>query len=293
MKNVERDSLGTVLTYQNNDLVGAGDVYFIVRDHKTQEKLSHDGDIAFENAGEFEFPVDSEHCQWDRVLVVTLSHDPNFGQDNIEDIVFFNMYTPYVTVDLVREHIDSASALTDEKIQAIEFVVQSKIDSYVGYAFSKRFDVFESYGDDTDVLPVIRNIVEVHRIYEDDELVYEKNGVNDLGDIEVGFSDRRIRILGPVLEWRDRAWIGRFRYGRQYKVAGVYGFSHVPKEVENAALLIFEDILCNDFPVKNSNASSFKTGTHTINYYPSLAGTGNLLVNEMLSKYRRSAVRMV
>lgn len=215
-------------------------------------------------------------------------------------INYYSIVRPFATASRIRELADINSSVTDATLKKEEKKARSLIQSYTGVKFSKEYTSIVVYGNDSDVLTLPVPVIRIDKIYEDDILVYDSTSTASVNNfdyaIEPSVSKTRIKIINEddelerrVLEYPDVAVIpysGTFKKDYQYKIVGIFGYEYVPSKVELACSLVVEDLLCNDWNIRNKIIQSIKTDSYDIQYAKEFAGgTGNLMVDSLLSEW--------
>ena len=223
-------------------------------------------------------------------------------------INYYSIVRPFATVSRIRELADINSSVTDSTLKKEEKKARSLIQSYTGIKFAKEYTSIVVYGNDSDILALPVPVLRIDKIYEDDILVYDSISTASVNDfdyqIEPSISKTRIKIINEddeierrVLEYPDIAVIpysGTFKKDYQYKIVGIFGYEYVPSKIELACSLLVEDLLCNDWNIRNKVIQSMKTDSYDIQYAKEFAGgTGNLMVDSLLSEWYQAPRFMV
>lgn len=218
-------------------------------------------------------------------------------------ISYISIVRPFATASRIRELADIDSSTTNASLKKEEKKARSLIQSYTGVNFAKEYTSIVVYGNDSDVLTLPIPVIRIDKIYEDDILVYDSvssASVNSFEyQLEPSVSKTRIKIINEddelerrILEYPDIAVIpysGVFKKDYQYKIIGIFGYEYVPSKVELACSLVVEDLLCNDWNIRNKVIQSMKTDSYDLQYAKEFAGgTGNLMVDSLLSEWHQA-----
>ena len=78
-----------------------------------------------------------------------------------------------------------------------------------------------------------------------------------------------------------------------YVITGEFGWPVVPQDIQDAARMLVNDLSCNKLQYVSQYIKEYKTDQFTIKYDDfSSRGTGNMLVDKILSKYNNNFQRM-
>ena len=246
---------------------------------------------------QYNVTLNSDSTEYDRNLkieFITTSASGAFTENQR-----YSIRRPYSTASRIREIATVQDSTTDVTLQKLERRARLIIDSFVGFNFYKKKKSLDAYGNNTDVLFMNEEILSVNKIYEDDILVYEKNSVEYQFDypIEISISGNRIKIVNSTEKNKESLefpkfsifhYDGVFKKDYLYEVDAVFGYEYVPSNIEEAAALLVEDYLCNDASIRNKNIVELSNDSYDIKYAADFAtGTGNLIVDSLLSEYRQ------
>ena len=161
------------------------------------------------------------------------------------------------------------------------------------------------FGQNADIITTPIPIQRIDKIYEDDLIVYEKDNPDYQLDfpLEIDSSKTRIKIVNSstnnkeILEFPKFSvfyYEGIFRKDFAYKIDGIWGWEYVPSDIELATALLVEDYLCNDFNIRNKNISQLSNDSYNIKYGSDFStGTGNLVVDNLIAKYKEARYMVV
>jgi hypothetical protein len=245
----------------------------------------------------------------------------NIGSNVRGDLVYVD------TLSIYRPYIDVISSLSspEEIAEAEEYeaVVRAMIDAHTdGFTFKRS--TIELTGNGSDFLPVMHRMTKVVRVYENNVLVYDaENEDPDWSNItEYSISKDRTSIIetisGEVNRYDSRPFRGRevgsdsfttadypyeaptkvfpetnwasFPDGWDYTIVIEHGYPVIPQDIQKAAKILYSDLKCGNIQYRNSYIKEYES----VNQFKikiderSMNGTGNILVDNILSKYPKT-----
>lgn len=213
-------------------------------------------------------------------------------------------------VDVVRPYIDpntqGATASDVEAYRKSEELARAIIDSICDVEFYYKKKVIQTTGQGLDYLPIWVDAKKVLKVYENNVLLYNaddlENSVSvfeitpDGSAITMTFSDainrdESARILLPAsptditeLDYSARG----FPKTWDYTVVLEVGYNKVPSDIVRATELLIHDIDCGKLDYYKRYIGSYNTDQFRIQFDKAVfEGTGNLLVDKILDKYRK------
>jgi hypothetical protein len=276
----------------------ADNVYFEAYDLDTKEFLQSGAATASAASATFIATLNKDTTAYDRNIKIEFV-STNQGSATAE-IKQYSLVRPYATISRIKELIDVPAGISDEKLKVLERRARLSLNSFIGYSFYKEKRDLTVYGNNTDVLTLPENLLEINEIHEDDILVYKKDSVTYQFDypIEVADSGKRIKIVNQDPEGKEIAefpifsvftFRNTFKKDCAYKISGIFGWEYIPADIEEASALLVNDYLCNDFNIRNKNISQLSNDSYDIKYgADSATGTGNLLVDNLIAHYKES-----
>jgi hypothetical protein len=190
-------------------------------------------------------------------------------------------------------------------LRRLEKKARLSLNSYVGDNFYKEKKVFTVFGQNADIITMPTPIQRIDKIYEDDLLVYERDNSTYQLDfpLEIDGSKTRIKILNSssnnkeILEFPKFSvfyYEGIFKKDFAYKIDGIWGWEYIPADIELATALLVEDYLCNDSNIRNKNIAELSNDSYDIKYASDFStGTGNLIVDNLIAKYKEARYMVV
>lgn len=233
----------------------------------------------------------------------------------------YNVVAPYVhPVDAAYRlgfSLDPASPSyrSSDEVYAAEKMARYAIEAYTNAFFGNKVDTIEEFGQGTDVLVVGDYITSVHKLYENDTLVYHNGVMNNFGyPIVITDTKQAIRIQAEMdlmeysseytgnLAMSDSNYYNgnptfrypSFRQTWNYKVQGQFGFDSVPSEISECAIMLINDYLCSDSAWRRKYITDIKTSDWNISFGSgSTRGTGNAVVDTILDGFSRHSMLVI
>lgn len=218
------------------------------------------------------------------------------GEDSYVDVV-----RPYVDPN---EHGTTASEIA--QYASNEELARAIIDSVCDVEFYYKKRVIETTGLGVDYIPIWVDAKEVTKVYENNVLIYDASDLeNSTSEFEIiadgsaitmKFSDainrdESARILLPAsptditeLDYSARG----FPKGWDYRITLEVGYHKVPSDIKRATELLIHDIECGKLDYYKRYIGSYNTDQFRVQFDKAVfEGTGNLIVDKILEKYRK------
>jgi hypothetical protein len=215
--------------------------------------------------------------------------------------------TPYTDIAQAIDVLGVSSDPSDPKYKTYYELCEAEryarkiIETYTGQQFYLYDDVHTIYGAGTEVLPLPYRLSELHELYQNDVLLIDTinnvyNSVYDIIVSESGFGIRvdRSNLLdntvyaanGMVPPSINDTSFGVFAKDSVYRVAGRYGWDHVPDEVDVACIELMKDYFGKDNVWRNKYVKNIQMFDWQFEYASSAySGTGNAYVDQILLPY--------
>lgn len=213
-------------------------------------------------------------------------------------------------VDIVRPYVDpntkGETATEVEAYRKNEELARAIIDSIIDDGFYYRKKTFATVGLGADLLPVWDNIKKLLKLYENNTLVFDssdpdayeikyevdktKFGIQELTSKTINRNEAATTLLPAAgSDMLDLNFVYRgFPRGFDYLVVGEFGYKKVPSDIVRATELLVEDIECGRLDYYKRYISDYNTDQFKIKFDAGVFdGTGNILVDKILSKYNR------
>lgn len=213
-------------------------------------------------------------------------------------------------VDITRPYVDpntKGDTATDiEAYRKNEELARAIIDSIVDDGFYYRKKVFSTVGLGADLLPVWDDIKKLLKLYENNVLVFDSSdpdsyiikyevdktrfGIQELTSETINRNEAAPTLLPAAgSDMLDLNFVYRgFPRGFDYLIVGEFGYKKVPSDIIRATELLVEDIECGRLDYYKRYIADYNTDQFKIKFDAGVFdGTGNILVDKILSKYRK------
>ena len=199
---------------------------------------------------------------------------------------------PYCDISNIKEVLGITSA------QAVEYesTARAIIESQAGeFQFVRKNKEISGMG--MDFLPVNERIETLYKMYENGELIHDSSSATlNLYQISVDRSsivpiDQIQNKVEYQKVWRDRYLDVSFANGYDYLVDGDFGYRFIPQDIQKACRLLITDLSQNNMQYINKYIEMFDNVEFRVQFAKEFArGTGNMIVDNILSKYKNRIV---
>jgi len=211
------------------------------------------------------------------------------------------------TYEIVRPYVDpSTKASTASDIAtytANEEIARAVIDSIIGDGFYYKKKVLNFTGTGSDYLPIWDDVKKVLSVYENNKLVedrqYEvtsdKTAIVEKSTDNINRAESAPLVLPAASsDSLDPQFIYRgFGKTWDYRITVEHGYTAVPSDVVRATEMLVHDIECGKLDYYKRFISSYNTDQYRIQFDKGLfEGTGNIIVDKILSKYTKSITKL-
>jgi hypothetical protein len=188
-----------------------------------------------------------------------------------------------------------------------EEIARAIIDSVIDDGFYYRKQVIETSGVGADYLPLWIDAKKILKVYENNTLVYDAaNPDNYERTFEITADGTAIQqyysgtinrnqgasIIIPISAADTNAidyYYRGFPKTFDYTIIVESGYKMIPQDIVRAAELLTDDIACGRLEYYKRYATSYNTDQFKIQFdKQAFEGTGNIVVDKILSKYARS-----
>jgi hypothetical protein len=219
----------------------------------------------------------------------------------------YQVRRPYLDPNTLAETASdiAAKALNEELARAI-------IDSVIPQGFYYKKTTFETTGLGADYLPLWVDAKKILQVYENNVLIYDasnptaylrnfeitkdKTSITQTytGELNRGEGADLILPAGSTdyLDLNFGVW-GGFPKTYDYRVVVESGYTAVPSDIARAVSLLITDIECGQLDYYKRYVTAYNTDQYKLQFdKQSFEGTGNILVDKILSKYAKSITRL-
>jgi len=219
----------------------------------------------------------------------------------------YQVRRPYIDPNTLADTASdiAAKALNEELARAI-------VDSVIPQGFYYKKTTFETTGLGADYLPLWVDAKKLLQVYENNVLIYDasnptayvrnfeitkdKTSITQsyTGELNRGESASLILPAGSTdyLDLNFGVW-GGFPKTYDYRVVVESGYTSVPSDIARAVGLLITDIECGQLDYYKRYVTAYNTDQYKLQFDKrSFEGTGNILVDKILSKYAKSITRL-
>jgi hypothetical protein len=218
-------------------------------------------------------------------------------------------------IDFVRPYVNpnSLGSTASEIIEytQLEMVARSIIDTIIQDGFYNSKMIVQGVGQGSDYFNVWKKFNKVLKVYENNILIfdfetpddnfYAFNITGDNSAIQRVSESTYNRVeQGSIILPASAGDLGSVGTGRVVDFPRGYdyiflldaGYKTVPVDIEYATKLLIEDLKCGKLDYYKRYVTSYNTDQYKIQFDKTvLNGTGNMIVDKILDKYRNNLVR--
>jgi hypothetical protein len=215
------------------------------------------------------------------------------------------------TFDVVRPYVDAttmADSATDiASYRKNEEIARAIIDSIISEGFYYRKKSLQRVGMGSDYLPLWDPARKLLKLYENNVIIYDaenpdlydplyrispdKTAITMDVSTEINLSEQRPNILPQAeSDLMDMTYgYHGFPQGFDYTAVLEVGYHEVPSDIVRATELLVDDISCGRMEYFMRHVTEYNTDQFKMKFASeSFEGTGNIIVDKILSKYYRS-----
>ena len=211
------------------------------------------------------------------------------------------------TYEIFRPYVDpSTKATTASDIAAYalnEEIARAVIDSVVPDGFYYRKKVLHFTGTGSDYLPIWDDVKKVLSVYENNKLVEDrqfevtpdKTAIVEKSTDNINRAESAPLVLPAASsDSLDPQFVYRgFGKTWDYVITVEHGYTTVPSDIVRATEMLVHDIECGKLDYYKRFISSYNTDQYRIQFDKGLfEGTGNIIVDKILSKYIKSITKI-
>lgn len=208
---------------------------------------------------------------------------------------FVSVVMPLVDVKTARTELDIGSDVSDEQIRLVERRVRSMIETLTGQQFAPYEATLlgTELSDGSVRLPQkMLALVSVNGI--SNAMYYTLGG--DGWRLNIQYPRKRdgfraiggeVPIINPFSRWEPKK-------AAPVRVVGRWGYERVPEDIKEAALILIEQQLCPDALYRERYIKTMTAADMRFEFSPgAYAGTGNVVADQILSKYVQSNAAVI
>jgi hypothetical protein len=211
----------------------------------------------------------------------------------------FEVVRPYVRPSELGETASEIAEYTK-----YEEIARAVIDSIIPEGFYYKKKTLEVVGLGADYISLWWDAKRILAVYENNELVtdrtYEitrdKTAITEVAVDRVNRNEQAPLILpaaGSDLVDANLPPLRGFPNGYDYKFVLEVGYPTVPSDIVRAATLLIDDIKCGRNDYYQRYISAYNTDQFRLQFDSRVfEGTGNIIVDKILSKYAKSITRL-
>ena len=290
----------------------AVDIYYVEKD-PIEQTLTHILQATFNalkietDIGAYEVTLPYYLVDTQRQIEARWKYKIN-GQDIVKTQQVF-VTQPYVDLIEVLEELELGWDYNDEnnktlnELQLAERYARKMIESQTGQHFNSYQDSYVMYGDNSDIMPSPMRVVELKEIYINDVLSYstytgqQMNALSVLPKISEtkfgikidrgAYLDQTVYVAnGLVPPMINEVGLGFFRKDTRYVIQAVFGWEHVPNNIQVACVELMKDYFSKDKVWRNKYIKNISTFDWQFEFNSStFSGTGNNYVDQLLLPY--------
>ena len=218
---------------------------------------------------------------------------------------FYELIRPYVDPNTLGTTASEIAEYT-----TLELVARSIIDTFVAEGFYNKKITVVGTGNGSDYFSLWDKAYRVFKIYENNELVYDRSTpdtnkynyviTSDKTAIQKVYAGQlnRSESTGPNLI-SGRGDLGYYGYdgtgfptNYDYTIVVDQGYLTVPADIEYASKLLIEDLKCGKLDYYKRYVTAYNTDQFRIQFDKTMFdGTGNFLVDKILEKYVKTITK--
>jgi hypothetical protein len=285
------------------DVPTSGDIYTLrlqdLVEHFVEESSITSADL------QLTYVVELSKIEFDRSYEVKILNSD-------EEIVFED------NLDIIRPYTDpnklgtTASEIAEAKYN--ELIARSIIDSFVTDGFYNKKVIVQTVGEGLDYIPLWVNAYKVLRVYENDVLIFDVDEETNDRYFKLTLDNSAIQEYIPnsteslnrlektlpnlPVSYGDLGYYGwdtvTFPTGYDYTLVLDAGYKTVPSDIQAATEMLVNDIKCGRLDQYKRYVEEYQTDQYKVKFNASklFSGTGNIIVDQILSKYSKNITRL-
>lgn len=212
------------------------------------------------------------------------------------------------TYDIVRPYVNPATLGTTAseiaEFTRYEELARAIIDSVIPEGFYYQKKTLEVVGLGADYLPLWLDAKKILSVYENNVLVTDR--VYEITKDKTAITekvldrvnrDEQAKLVLPTatsdIVDANLPPLRGFPNGYDYRIVVESGYTSVPSDIKRATELLIDDIKCGRIDYYQRYITSYNTDQFRLQFDKRLfEGTGNIVVDKILSKYSKSITRL-
>jgi len=241
-----------------------------------------------------QYPLNSKYDTDYQVIITADLEDTETLFDDV-----FSIVRPYVNPSTLGETASQIAEYT-----RFEEIARAVIDSVIPEGFYYKKKVLETVGLGADYIPLWMDAKKILAVYENNVLVTDRTYeiTQDKTAITEKFVDgvnrnEQAPLILPAASTdiidANLPPLRGFPNGYDYKFILESGYPSVPSDIARAATLLIDDIKCGRIDYYQRYITSYNTDQFRLQFDKRMfEGTGNIVVDKILSKYAKSITRL-
>lgn len=298
----------------------------VAEQSEIEEFISGESGGDSSSTGKITYELSGDFVKYDKSYAVTVYEDIDGERGDIVLEDNLQIERPYVDPTELARSFNETSATEIAKYKEYESLARAIIDSVVdGFYYRRKY--IEVVGQETDYMPLWDRTHKILKVYENAELVYDIDNENGpalgastfiitkdktaitkdpVATVDaINRAERRPARLPvassdsfAIFDTEDSGNVQTitpgvgFPEGVDYIFLVETGYKVVPIDIQDAIKLLIEDIKCGKLDYYKRYVKNYSTDQFKIEYDKRMIdGTGNIIVDKILSKYVDNIVR--
>jgi hypothetical protein len=211
----------------------------------------------------------------------------------------YEIVRPYVTPSTLGETASQIAEYT-----RFEEIARAVIDSVIPEGFYYKKKVLDTVGLGADYIPLWMDAKKILAVYENNvlvtdrtfEITQDKTAITETVVDGVNRNEQApliIPLASSDIVDANLPPLKGFPNGYDYRFILESGYPAVPSDIARAATLLIDDIKCGRIDYYQRYITSYNTDQFRLQFDKRMfEGTGNIVVDKILSKYAKSITRL-
>ena len=286
------------------DVPTSGDIY-TVRLEDLVEHFVETIDITSDENAQLTYVIPLSKLEYDRHYDIKILD--NEGTPVLED-----------NLDIVRPYTNpyklGTTASEIEEAKYNELIARSIIDSFVVDGFYNQKIIYQTVGEGLDYIPLWINAYKVLKVYQNDVLIFDVDAETNDKYFKVTLDNSAVQAYIPdstdswnrlektlpnvPVSYGDLGYYGwdtvTFPTGYDYTLVLDAGYKTVPADIQAATEMLINDIKCGRLDQYKRYVEEYQTDQYKVKFNAKklFSGTGNIIVDQILSKYPKNISRL-